>query len=329
MTSEQARLAELSGAAGGPYDVYKPLPWDAHSYPTELPDLTEAQRLWERARDISAWMAEAWAKRGGKASAPVRTPKRPGNLPALPAVSTAGQVTLRDPSALGLPGELVSADRERLGVALWDLVSKTSQLDLYTAWLRAAGIRYFSADELTRHRWRHTSRVQPGRSGAWSALFEALPPEVYPAGIWPVLPKCVVPEPRLWPSILPTLRVLDRFRHWLGEPVTGISGYRLPFYNVQIKGSANSYHMHNCSVDFTFKDKTRGGELDARIFYDFYTSLYNVKGDGVGVYDDFIHFDVGLNRHKVGRYLRWYHRGRKDQTIFARGERVNYVGSAE
>lgn len=319
----RASLLDLKG----PYDVHQPLPWDSHVYPVDYPSLEQAQALWQRSRDIAEWMASAWAAQGRSGPDNVPVPTRPGNLPPLPVIPGQGQTTLSDPAALGLDASLRTAGREGLATALWDLVSKGHQLKLYTDWLKGAGIRYFEAPELTRHRWRHTSRVQPGDSGAWSSLFLVLPPEVYSAGIWPILPKCIVPEPRLWPSILPALRILDRFRHYLGEPVQGVSGYRLPWYNAQINGSANSYHMHNCAIDFSYKARTKSNEIDASIFYRFYRSLYEVKGDGIGVYDSFIHLDVGLARHTAkGRALRWYSRNRDIRDVFDSKERFSVVG---
>lgn len=323
------KRASLLLLKGGPYSVYEPLPWDDHVYPKDLPSLDVAKDLHLRTRRVVAWMAARWREQEGASLPSKGYPLTPRGAPAVLIGEPAPPAPIADDlGELGLDKSLLTSDRVGMARALQDLISKSSQLDLYSSWLKACGIRYFTAPELTRHKWRHTRLVQPGTSGAWAELLLVLGIEPWPAGIWPILPKCLVPEPALWPSILPALRVLDRFRHYLDAPVTAISGYRIPAYNEQIKGSLNSFHMFNCCVDFTYSARNEHGELDAAIFYRFYSSLYKVKGDGVGVYPSFIHFDTGLERHKVGRYTRWYHRDRKSQDTFEKGSKFNLVGDA-
>ena len=230
-----------------------------------------------------------------------RRPQLPPGRPALPARAFVGNDEMQAATATSL----LEAPRES------GLVS-TNALDLYDDYLKSQGIRYFSAWEITQHKWRHTRQVVPNiggkRSSAWAHLYDLFPPKIIPKGVHFLLARCVVPHPDLWPSILPALWVLDRFRHWRGSPVAAISGYRHPWYNTQIKGSSTSFHMANAAVDFTYGARRPDGNLDTELFVTFFEQLYRRKGDGVGRYGTkFIHLDVGLNRHTIpGKGLNWW-----------------------
>ena len=303
----------------GPFDPREALAWDEHVYPDagKPPKLPLAAQLdlWlcvqaRRFVDERGKPYEDDDKRKGRKPAPPnRQLPGPGDgaPPQLPAWMSQyewnaldrraeAQVSSGVISAQNAPEIIDRATR-------WDGVALVA-LDDY---LRANGIRYFSAKEVTQHKWRHAWGRTAPVSGYWYVL-DYFEPLLIPDGVFAVLPRYVVPPPELWPNILPALRILDRFRHWLGEPVVAISGYRHPWYNKQIDGSqpdektgdVGSFHMHFAAVDFYYRRWTSAGHIDSKIFVDWFQRLYRRPGDGVGRYTEkygkFLHLDVGHRR---------------------------------
>lgn len=274
----------------GPYDSRQPLPWDTHVYPAAptppaLPASAEAERR------ACEWLKrKLWPPK----DKPITDPGRqlPAGLdvaPMLAAGVDAGAM-MRDPRAAGLIGP--------------------TPLELLDAYLDAAGIRYFSAKELTAHKWRHgAGRVVAGAS-SWWFVYDLLGIDYLPKGPHQVLPRHVVPDPQLWPSILPVLRILDRFRYWLNEPVTSISSYRHPLYNAQIEGSKTSRHMRFEAVDFYYPVEEIKGRLFVDLFVDWFEHIYRGNDDGVGRYDGFIHLDIASGRRGTDRLLNWDYRSK-------------------
>lgn len=303
----------------GPFDPKDAQPWDDYIYPDTpsvvVPEAYEADKY--RAEKLREWIDEGMPR-------PER-PKLPGRKPAPPERRLPGAPVppeRRLPASFGpgrhvaklpQPSPLIQSWKDA-GMVPRDFFENAevlglfgpTPLELYNQYLEAAGIRYFSAWEITEHRWRHANkRLAPGRSSAWHFMYDLFEPEFAPKGFHFLLVKHVVPPPELWPQIIPVLRVLDRFRHWLGKPVRAISGYRHPWYNRQIKGSSTSYHMQNGAVDFTYSDRFEG-YLDHDLFLGFFDQLYRQKGDGTGRYHSFIHVDIGWDRHLVpGKAERW------------------------
>lgn len=137
------------------------------------------------------------------------------------------------------------------------------------AWLKACGIRNFSAREVTSH---HNRR-------------------------W-VGPPYVVPPQALWENIYPTLALAQRIRDMMGIPIHVVSGYRSPEYNALVGGAARSLHMQFAALDLSTRsnprlfDAIRAEALEERR-----------RGEivGLGLYDTFIHIDVGAReRHWTG-----------------------------
>lgn len=293
----------------GPIDARSAVPWDDYEYP-EIPAPQDAAiRAFDRDKRFMDWLKE-WLDNDNDAD----------NMQAfdvrLPATRESEDVQ--------------ASTRALLGV---------TPLDYLDEYLEMCGIRHFSAKELTRHNW-HKSKIKKGRSwirskasikpvlekaSSWSSYFSVFDPD---SMVHFVLPRRVVPDPRLWPNIIPILRVIDRFRAWKKAPVRGISGYRLPWYNHSIQGSRNSFHMTFSAFDFSYSDRTKNGDIDARIFYRFFIALYRITGSGMGAYASFIHADLDQSRHKLkGKAVRWIHRARRIYSdVFNRGESYSMVG---
>jgi hypothetical protein len=64
------------------------------------------------------------------------------------------------------------------------------------------------------------------------------------------------PPRELWPNIVPTLAVLQRFRTEIGRPVQLLSTYRSPAYNRAVGGATESMHKHFRAIDFTVSSGT-------------------------------------------------------------------------
>ncbi|HEX5727579.1 MAG TPA: D-Ala-D-Ala carboxypeptidase family metallohydrolase [Longimicrobiaceae bacterium] len=58
------------------------------------------------------------------------------------------------------------------------------------------------------------------------------------------------PPEELWPNLVPTLAVLQRFRTEFGKPVHLLSTYRSPAYNKAVGGEKGSKHMEFLAIDF-------------------------------------------------------------------------------
>lgn len=283
----------------GPVDARAALPWDGHEYPPTQPVPEEVIAIYDREEWITRKILAWWKSKGDE-----RPDDMPDDTPQLPAIATKSSARNFTKKLLG-----------------------PTPLERYDEYLQANGIRYFTAKELTSHNWFKATKKQTLKGvSAWQCFLEVIPPDSI---IQFVMPQHVVPNPRLWPNIIPVLRILDRFRHWLRHPVRGVSGFRLPWYNTAISGSKTSFHMSNSAIDFAYTKFTPQGEMDVRIFYRFFDALYKLKGSGVGGYPQFCHVDYNQNRHRLrGKAVRWVHAARKNKdNIFHNGERYAIVGS--
>lgn len=329
-------LRELqSYGKGRALNVLAPLPWDDHEYPSEVPVPKKARDDYQLIYKASAHLHKLLSRKklppgedeDRKRLPPPNRQLPPGRVPPdrqLPAVvSKAGMVN---------GNQLIEA--ESIKDKLRTMLGPTP-LELLDEYLKAAGIRYFSAHELCKHNWYKTKArgkqipsktrdIHGRRIAVWDAMFRFFDPDHI---LVRALPNYVVPSPELWPNILPALRVLDRFRHWLNQPVAGISGYRLPWYNTAIEGSETSYHMNFAAVDFTFVNRNEQGDIDASVFYKFISSIYNERGSGVGAYRGFVHYDRAMARHENRRKAeRWIHRARRNHRDVFGGKSFVYVG---
>jgi uncharacterized protein YcbK (DUF882 family) len=130
--------------------------------------------------------------------------------------------------------------------------------------LRAHGIRFFSARELTLQ----------ARDGVVSQ-----------------------PPQSLWNNILPTVRMADEIRTRFGGPVGVTSGYRTAEYNRRVGGSPTSRHMTFHALDLN------PGRGDYFRFFLVVTDVvreWQARGHviGIGIYpkNRFIHVDVDAGR---------------------------------
>lgn len=311
----------LPKAKQGPFNVFEPIEGDPYRYPEPPapPGLAWRDRL-------DAWVlheARKHVDRRGKPYMPDRQPLPPGRqLPApedkkrLPRPESslywmADKAEIDAYASAQLSSATTSNVDALVSTSSKTLRDKSKALAQFDAWLDACGIRYFQAHELIRHKWRRSRGRNQDMVAQWF-LFDHFDAEIMPDGIFPVLPRLVIPPPWLWPNILPALRVLDRFRHYLGKPVTIYSAYRHPHYNFDHveNASKNSFHMDFAAIDFTYSDRMKGSHLDSSVFVDWFERTYRQTGDGVGRYHEpmnFLHLDVGLNRHLIkGKAQNWW-----------------------
>jgi uncharacterized protein YcbK (DUF882 family) len=95
-----------------------------------------------------------------------------------------------------------------------------------------------------------------------------------------------VPDPSLWPNILPALSAADELRRRLGKPIQILSGYRNPAYNRAIGGARNSQHTQFRALDLTARVPIP--EL-AKLAKQIRTE--KIFTGGLGIYPGFIHLD--------------------------------------
>lgn len=325
---ERPLLADLPQ---GPFDPREPLPWDGHVYPPapappELPKdaqaalwmLTQASKFWDNygqaikdgAKELAKEAAKEAAKElllpgGAKAIGPER--QLTGGEVRIPGFLTVGEVDqLELEFQPGVSPEVLSKANAKqwLERSITNNLFPTQYLDNLDSYLQDAGIRYFSAREVVQHKWRKKREDKTWKyyktvpMVAWWFAFDFFSPD---SKVFPVLPRFVLPPPELWPNLLPMLRILDRFRHWLNEPVTAISGYRNPAYNTMIEGSKTSFHMSAAAIDFYYKRwRKKDEQLETKIYKTFFERLYRQPGDGLGrygwEYGRFLHCDVGHRR---------------------------------
>ena len=95
------------------------------------------------------------------------------------------------------------------------------------------------------------------------------------------------PPSHLWPSILPTLRILDKLRSHLGKPVLILSAYRSPSYNRAVGGATHSRHLAFDAVDFWVPGVAPSDV--SRVLMD-WRNAGQFKG-GIGTYPGFVHLD--------------------------------------
>lgn len=97
------------------------------------------------------------------------------------------------------------------------------------------------------------------------------------------------PDPKLWPNIAETARVLDSLRELMGAPISTLSVYRTKPYNKAIGGAKASQHMDFNAVDFVVKSNSSPADWAA--------ALRNLRQDnffkgGIGTYNSFVHVDT-------------------------------------
>lgn len=316
-------LPQIVQLVGAPLD---PLPWDPHEYhyvaPPAMPlgdrislaVLKGLKKLWERLNDedeerkkLPAWADEYPSRQRANGYA--------GGL-------ERSLVAQSEPPPAWIPARLEELRALQPGGADHDTfigrVIHARPLAMYQAWLSACGIRYFTAKELCVHKWRGPLEkyvIAELDHNAWAHVYRELRVDALVRFTGIPLARYIVPEPEMWPRILPILIVMDRFRHWLGEPVTCISGFRVPSYNLLrpneggVGGVKDSRHMRNEAMDIQYREREPGTDyIHAELFQQFVQSLYPSDSDGVGIYKSFVHYDRFTRGPGSGKASSWGNR---------------------
>lgn len=100
------------------------------------------------------------------------------------------------------------------------------------------------------------------------------------------------PPERLWPNVIPLVRVLDQVRSQINQPMKLISVYRSPAYNKSVGGASKSEHMDFTAADFTVPGSGSGPVDWAQIVHGL--RVRKLFSGGIGVYpgQNFVHVDV-------------------------------------
>lgn len=132
--------------------------------------------------------------------------------------------------------------------------------ETFPQWYSRLGIKHFSADEFTEYFNTH-------RRGVTNST----------------------PPREMWTNIVPTIRLVDDLRGFLGVPIVILSSYRSPSYNAAIDGAATkSYHMQFRALDIAVAGKT-----PSQVFAVLknWRALGKFRG-GLGLYSSFVHVDT-------------------------------------
>ena len=107
-------------------------------------------------------------------------------------------------------------------------------------------------------------------------------------------------------EVLENIKMLSKYvqliRNEIGVPLVINSGYRSPKHNAKVGGVNNSYHVQGKASDL----KPKG--ITPKQLYDVIIKLIKggvIYNGGVGLYDTFVHYDIGCQ----GR--RWDYRKKK------------------
>jgi len=83
---------------------------------------------------------------------------------------------------------------------------------------------------------------------------------------------------------------LQKIRDSLGEPIKVLIAYKSKKLNEMLKGTQDSYHMKAMASDIAVKGMT---SLQLFQFIEYHIQIGNVKDGGLGLYDDYVHYDIG------------------------------------
>lgn len=117
--------------------------------------------------------------------------------------------------------------------------------------------------------------------------------------------KKVAPPVELWANIIPTLHAADLIRDRLNLPVRVVSGYRTHAYNLLVDGSPTSEHVEFRALDLACDHHQQLIHV-ASIVMDQLAA--RGLATGFGVYDTFVHIDVGATK---SHHRRWDSRSKK------------------
>lgn len=159
-----------------------------------------------------------------------------------------------------------------MSAAAIPLEDSAGRVERYRAWLHAQNLRFGFADEIANY--------CNARKGG---VKNDAPPEA------------------MWPSILPTIRIVERIREEFG-PTTILSAFRSKAYNEAVYREigarpTDSEHSRNTAIDFKCE---RGTPADWRRACWLRRSQGKFVG-GVGIYRTFVHVDTrGRNADWTG-----------------------------
>ncbi len=114
------------------------------------------------------------------------------------------------------------------------------------------------------------------------------------------LPQFAIPDRSLWPKMVSTLKLMQRFIIPAVGPVEVVSGFRTEKYNLQAGGAPRSKHLEFSALDVVPQSTTDRAELHRKLL-----SLWRLHGPqlamGLGLYsNNRFHIDTGGHRHWRG-----------------------------
>ena len=80
------------------------------------------------------------------------------------------------------------------------------------------------------------------------------------------------------------LKLLDRIREIVGEPIIITSGFRTPAHNESVGGKEDSSHLKGLAVDIAIRH--------SRMRFKLINALLEVGINRIGIADNFIHIDI-------------------------------------
>jgi uncharacterized protein YcbK (DUF882 family) len=99
---------------------------------------------------------------------------------------------------------------------------------------------------------------------------------------------CGVPDPLL-PNVQELAANLQILRDQIGKPISIMSGYRTPEYNLKCGGEPKSQHMEAKAADIQVSGMTPKELCNA---IKLLIGAGRMKQGGVGLYDGWVHYDV-------------------------------------
>lgn len=110
-------------------------------------------------------------------------------------------------------------------------------------------------------------------------------------------------------NIIPTIKVLQKLREYIDQPIFLLSTFRNNFHNKLVGGEENSLHLYFNAIDFTLKDKNSLHVIYNLLDYwdraRYFSFLPKSGSMGLGLYHmKFIHIDTRavLLRHSPARW---------------------------
>ena len=114
------------------------------------------------------------------------------------------------------------------------------------------------------------------------------------------LPQFAIPDKALWPKMVSTLKLMQRFVIPAVGPVEVVSGFRTVTYNNLAGGAKRSKHLEFSALDVIPQSTTDRAELHRKLM-----ALWRLHGPhlamGLGLYSNSrFHIDTGGHRHWRG-----------------------------